>query len=615
MRNFNTILLTAVVLFSTQIVIWAQKSKSPKILYQVQGNGIPASTNPVVYKQPDGSQISLTLKGDAAIHWVISNDGYTLLPSQNGFYEYAKIDENGNLVSTGLKAKNSQKRTSDETNIVKSIPKGIQYSEEQIKQKLAKYKTKLKNGTQLKGFPASGTRKNLVIMVDFSDLAFTKSIQEIDDLMNQPNYGGIGSFKDFYYRNSNGNLTVNTSVDGVYRAAKVHDYYGQNDGDGNDMYIEELVSEIINAADQNIDFSQFDNDDDGIVDCVYIIYSGSGEASSANPSDIWPHNNSNITPIEVDGVTVNSYTCSNELYENNLVGIGTICHEFGHALGLPDFYDTDYAGSGGQAEGTGSWDVMAGGNANGNEAAPANHNPVSKEILGWQYSQNITTNGSYVLHPTTQDGIPYLISASSSNEGFYLENRQLEGFDIGLQGHGMLIYHCDVDHVLDHLGNNDINVDPSHQGLDLEEADNEINDETGDTYPGLTSNTSFTDFTYPNSILWNASDFGYPIINIEENSTNGDIFFDISGFMGIDKISSNTDIEVYPNVACDFIDIKCDKQIQEISIITLQGQVISENSVNNYQTRLIVSNIKAGAYLVKTKTIDGVVVSKIIIKH
>ncbi len=616
MKNFNTVFLTAFVLISTLNVGMAQKSKLPKVQYQVQGNGIPASPKQKKYKQPDGSLINITLKGDAAIHWAISEDGYTLLSNPNGFYEYAKLDENGDLISTGVIACNADNRKSNETAILKSIPKGICYSENQIKQKLTNYKTNKKGGNQLKSFPSTGTQNNLVLMIEFPDLAFSNSVTDVDNLMNQSNYGGIGSFKDFYYENSNGKLTVNTTVDGIYVATNNHDYYGQNDGGGNDMNVEELVSELIIAADDYIDFSQFDNDGDGIVDCVYIIYAGTGEASSGDPNDIWPHNMPSITPISVDGVSVNAYTCSNELNGTDLAGIGTICHEFGHALGLPDYYDTDYAGSGGEAEGTGSWDVMAGGNSNGNEASPANHNPVSKELLGWQYSEYIDANGSYILSPATQDTIVYLVEASSGNEGFYLENRQWEGFDYELQGHGMLIYHCDYAYFnQSHLDNNDINVNPNHQGFDIEEADDEISDETGDTYPGTSSNTSFTDMTYPNSVLWSGSNLGYPITNIVENSTTDDIEFDINGFTGINDIVANNNIQVYPTIANDFIDVKGDKTIQEISIFNLQGQLIFESSVNNFQTRLNISNINAGTYFIKSKTVDYIAVSKIVIEH
>ena len=614
MKNVNTFLLTAVVILATLNVGVAQKSRLPKVQYQVQGNGIPAKPGQITYKQPDGSLINIVLKGDAVVHWAISEDGYTLLSNANGFYEYSRLDASENLVSTGVIAHNAVNRNSSETVILNSTSKGLIFSEKQISQKLSHYRINSKS--QVKSFPAVGIQKNLVLMVDFSDLSFSNTVSDVDKLMNQSNYGGIGSFKDFYFKNSNGKLTVNTDVTGIYTASNIHDYYGQNDGGGNDMYVSELVTELINGVDASVDFSQYDNDGDGVVDCVYIIYAGTGEASSGNPSDIWPHNNPGFTPITVDGVIINAYTCSNELNGTALAGIGTICHEFGHALGLPDFYDTDYAGSGGQAEGTGSWDIMSGGNSNGNEASPANHNPVSKQYLFWQGPKDININGLQILAPATQDTIAFIINGYAANEGFYLENRQLEGFDAALQGHGMLIYHCDYAYFNQtHLSNNDINVNPAHQGFDLEEADNEITSETGDTYPGLTSNTSFTDLTSPASVLWTGSNLNFPVVNIIENSTTHNIEFNISGFMGINDILSKNTIQVYPTIANDYIDIKSDEIIREISITNIQGQLVYKSSINNLQNRLNISNFSAGTYFVKSRTENQVAVCKIVIAH
>ena len=614
MKKINSILLVAIVVTTLLNTGFGQNYKLPHVKNQIKGNGIPATPKQIAYTQPDGSIIHLFLKGDGAIHWAVSTDGYTLLSNPNGFYEYAKADGNGNLISTKIIAHDQNARSANEIVLLNNFQKGINFSNNQISNKLTAYRTT--NKVSVKSFPSTGTQENLVLMVEFSDLAFYNTVTDVDNLMNQSNYGGIGSFKDFYYQNSNGKLTVNTTVDGIYTATNTHDYYGQNDGGGNDMYVEELAAELINGADAYIDFSNFDNDGDGIVDCVYIIYAGTGEASSANPNDIWPHNNPSITPITVDGVTVNAYTCSNELNGTSLAGIGTICHEFGHALSLPDFYDTDYAGSGGQAEGTGTWDVMSGGNSNGNEASPANHNPISKEKLGWQDPEIIDVDGPYKLPPAEDDTLAFLIESSTSNEGFYLENRQWTGFDYELQQHGMLIYHCDYDYFSQtHLDANDINVDPSHQGFDIEEADNETADETGDTYPGLSNNTSFTDATSPDSYLWSLENLGYPIVNIDENSTTGDITFDISGFVGINDILGKKVIQVYPTLANDYIYISSGEIVQEISIVNLQGQCVFDKKVNNLQTRLNVSNIEAGTYFIKSKTSNQIAVSKIIIGH
>lgn len=613
MKQVNTVLFTAVLMIAMLSSGVAQKNTLPKAQYQIQGNGIPAKPGMISYLQPDGSTINIVLKGDAAIHWAVTEDGYTLLSNANGYYEYAKLDENANLISTGIIARNQANRKSADVAVLNTISKGINYSEKQIKQKLSNYKSTKKDDVQVKSFQSTGTQNFLVLLVQFSDQSFSNTASDFNNLMNLSNYGGIGSFKDYHFYNSNGKLTVNTTVGGPFTSANTHDYYGQNDGGGNDMNIQELVSEAVIAADASIDFSQYDNDGDGVVDAVYVIYAGTGEASSGNPTDVWPHASS-ITPITVDGVTVQKYACSNEIANGNMVGIGTICHEFGHSLGLPDYYDTDYAGSGGQAEGTGTWDCMASGAYNGTEASPANHNAFSKQFLGWQNLQIISANGAYVLPPATQDTLAFLVESAFSNEGFFLENRQLEGFDSQLQGHGLLIYHADYSYLdQNHLNNNNINVNPSHQGFDLEEADGENTNELGDTYPGTTSNTSFTDLTTPSSVLWSGSGFELPIVDIVENGTTKNIEFNISGFTGINDVFTNNLVEVSPTFANDFIVVKSTEMIQQIVLINIQGQVVLENSIGSLYTRLSVSHIASGTYFVKTKTSNHTAISKIVI--
>jgi M6 family metalloprotease-like protein len=442
MKKINIIILSIIFYFTMLNSNSAQVS-IPRASYKIQGNGIPARPGEITYNQPDGTVIHVFLKGDRAISWAESDDGYTLLSNPNGFYEYAKTDINGNMITSGIVAHDPDKRTNIELSFLTSIQKGILYSNNQLTQKCATYKLMAQSNS--KSFPSSGTRNNLVLMVQFSDLSFSYSLSNFDNLMNQPNYNGIGSFRDYYYQNSNGLLTVNTLVDGIYTAPNTHDYYGQDNGSNKDINVEELVTSLIYGADPYINFSQYDNDGDGIVDCLYIIYAGHSQAESGNPNDIWPHNNPGFTPITVDGVTINSYTISNEIKGTgtSMAGIGTICHEFGHALGLPDFYDTDYTGSGGQGEGTGEWDVMGAGNYNGDGDSPANHNPLSKYILGWQNFGLLTSNGSYLLPPTEIDTLTAWLPSTGSNEGFILENRQQIGFDNGLPGHGMLIYHLD----------------------------------------------------------------------------------------------------------------------------------------------------------------------------
>ena len=180
--------------------------------------------------------------------------------------------------------------------------------------------------------------------------------------------------------------------------------------------------------------------------------------------------------------------------------IGVMCHEFGHNLGAPDFYDTDY-GTGGQYSGTGSWDCMAGGSWNNSGKTPAHHNGFTKWFYyGWLTPITINSAATISMSNIEQNQVLYLYTTTTSNEYYLLENRQQIGFDASLPGHGLIIYHADQNYITLHDGSNDINA-TSHQGLYPKAAGGTIN-ASSCPFPGTSSNTSFTDLTTPNSKSW-----------------------------------------------------------------------------------------------------------------
>lgn len=532
----NYILLLVLIIIAACNLSIAQSGAKDKLSKYVLGNGVQASNKFIEYIQPDGSMLNIKLKGDGAVHWAEAEDGYTLLANSLGFYEYAKLNANNELVASGITAQAVKSRSNKVNEILNTVPKGLFFSKNQIKHKLANYNNDTRKGIDVEllpaAFPHSGTNKLLVLLVQFPDAPYTYSINEFNDLMNKENYGNIGSFKDYYYSNSGAQLTVNSTVSGIYTAKNNYAYYGGNDDNGNDSKVDELIIEALDAADDSVDYSEYDNNNDGVVDALYVIYAGGGEAESGEPDHIWPHA-SGLWNATYDGVQIPVYACSSELSNTwdgwVMTGIGTICHEFGHALGLPDFYDTDYEGTGGDAEGLGSWDLMSGGNYNGGGARPANHNPLSRYLLGWNNFENLTTDGSVTLNHSFNEGAKVYLIESSETEGFIIENRQREGFDADLPGNGMLVYHYDEDYMTeDYLWNNNINANPDHQGFDIEEADASVDywDRDGDPFPGASNITLFNDETTPSSLLWSGVTSGFSINSIALLGT-GEVSFDI----------------------------------------------------------------------------------------
>jgi len=157
---------------------------------------VPAYPDPVEYKLPDGSKISITLKGDEKVNWAETLDGYTILLNKDGFYEYAVKNSDGDLVTSGVKV---NKQNSLPTNLTKQL----HYSQSQIN--VLEQIWNIKEKESAKGFPATGNRKLICILMSFKDKSFTKTKTDFNNLFNQTNYtvdGAKGSVKDLYLENS-----------------------------------------------------------------------------------------------------------------------------------------------------------------------------------------------------------------------------------------------------------------------------------------------------------------------------------------------------------------------------------------------------------------------------
>jgi M6 family metalloprotease-like protein len=231
---------------------------------------------------------------------------------------------------------------------------------------------------------------------------------------------------------------LQVDVAGPYVASQNLDYYGANDIFGNDRRPRTLVSEAITLADPSVNFANYDNDLDGWVDGVYVIYAGYGEEAGAPANTIWAHAWSLSSAKKCDGVYLQRYSCSSELRGTSGTGlcrIGVICHEFGHVLGSPDFYDTDYF-TNGQYQGTGFWDLMASGSWNNNGATPAHFTGLVKvRFFNWATETVLSSAQSVTLNNAEQNNNSfYRINTTTTNEYFFLENREKHLFDANIPG-------------------------------------------------------------------------------------------------------------------------------------------------------------------------------------
>lgn len=366
---------------------------------------MPAYPGKITVPQPDGTEIEIVQRGDERFHWGETSDGRTVMRGADGFWTPVTPEE--------LTVRRAAARSASEPL------------------------------TQIDAtFPSKGERRLLMLLINYADTKPVYSREDFDAYMNQEKFGGIGSFRDFYLQNSYGALDITTTVSRWVTLSQPKSYYG---ADG----AVTMIAEALSMLEKELDLRQFDNDGDGVLDGLAVIHQGAGQEASGNTSDIWSHS-SVIYNMTFGGVQVRSYTIQPELLASTgrMSTIGVMCHEFGHNLGAPDFYDTDYSGSGGEYGGTGVWDLMGSGAWNGDRGdRPAGINMWQKIQLGWVTPHMLTeTTDVRSLPAASESPEAYRFDTTVKGEYFILENRQQSGdFDIALPYHGLIVYHVSED--------------------------------------------------------------------------------------------------------------------------------------------------------------------------
>ena len=235
--------------------------------------------------------------------------------------------------------------------------------------------------------PHIGEIRVPILLVDYKDKQFRDG-EGAKNTFDEFFQNGNKSARQYFIDNSNGRFTPEFDVYGPFHLSGKRATYGANDRYGDDIGMGKMVGEACQGLDNEIDFSRYDNDGDGICDVVIVLYAGEGEASSDVEDAIWPAQwalsySDFGRSLHLDGVTVNDFAVFNELNginTHNIDGIGTFCHEFSHCLGLPDFYDTSEYGTN---FGMGPWSLMDYGSYNDNTYTPIGYSAYEKWFMGW----------------------------------------------------------------------------------------------------------------------------------------------------------------------------------------------------------------------------------------
>ena len=310
--------------------------------------------------------------------------------------------------------------------------------------------------------PDTGTVRVPVILVNFTDKSFTleNPRQQFHNLYNTnggSNPNATGSVHDYYMASSDSALNLIFDVYGPYDLSRDMAYYGSNSDKSHNVNAAALIVEAATLArSAGVDFSIYDNNDDGYIDNLSVVVAGYNEAEGGPENSIWPHYSRVSSSETFSGKRLSGYLVISEYrgYETSYstpiqAGIGTYCHEFGHALGLPDLYDTENS----SRYTVGTWDVMCSGSYNNSGSTPPTFTAFERFMKGWLTPQQLQQANNYVLPPIETSNKAYLITEGTHNilpsnpipsEFFLIENRQAIGWDAGndaLVGTGLMVSH------------------------------------------------------------------------------------------------------------------------------------------------------------------------------
>lgn len=527
----------------------------------VSGFAAKAYPGIVTVTQSDGTELNVRIYGDEHFNWLTTEDGVLLVKEGNNYY-IAETTTSGTLKATSFIAHNANKRLPAEIKAIKK--QDLSRFRSYAIKKASPAKAMGTGNSGVKYFPHSGSPKALVILVEFSGTPFqsrekAKNVFEHflkgkaeDNLPDgyeaytgsyaKANLRNNGSVSDYFYVMSQGTYTPQFDVVGPYKLNHSSLYYGQGDKDNTQA----LVSDACNAADKDVDFSEYDADGDGMVDLVYIIYAGYPASMSGNPNDIWPKSGTGGFGT-YDGKKVSRFgvhaelNFGRELNQKNgflLSGIGLFCHEFSHTLGLPDLYPTVDV-SKVDNQNPEMWDLMDGGEYTYNGGyCPTPYSPWEMDAMGWATPVELSDEKQTVtLKSYGKERVAYKIKGEN-NEYLLLQNIQIGGWWTGVAlvyKTGMLVWRIDYnnedvnlfDNPNNTLGKPKVMIVPAdgyvisdyNHGDGKQWTDDQYKESLqGDPFPGATNKTELL------SVVLNNSTLEKPIYNIKEE--NGVITFD-----------------------------------------------------------------------------------------
>jgi immune inhibitor A len=376
------------------------------------GFAAKAHTGLTTITQSDGSQLTIRLHGDEHFSWYSTADDVLIVQVGSNYY-VAQVEEDGTLKATPQLAHNAGERGTVEEQVINNQNKekflNLLNAEPQALAKTI--------GTVTPAyFPHTGSPKALVILVEFQDVKFKtsdpvatfthylkgaegKAAPEANNAYVTKGMVNYGSVSQYFNDMSQGKFTPQFDIVGPVTVSKNSAYYGGNVGNSTDVNFAQMIAEACKGVSTKVNFADYDQNNDGYVDLVYVIYAGYSESINGNSSDcLWPKSGINkfyepgtSNLLKLNGKKICRYGINNELNATPsdwidgkplLNGIGLFCHEFSHTMGLPDLYPTVVT-SRVDNQNPEYWDLMDGGEYTYNGYFPTPYSPWEMDVMGW----------------------------------------------------------------------------------------------------------------------------------------------------------------------------------------------------------------------------------------
>lgn len=556
------------------------------------GFAAKAHTALTTITQSDGSQLTIRLHGDEHYSWYSTTDDVLLVQVGKNYY-VAQVEEDGTLKATPQLAHNAGERGTVEEQVINNQNKekflNLLNAEPQA---LAK-----PIGTVTPAyFPHTGSPKALVILVEFQDVKFRsqdpvatfthylkgaegEAAPEANNAYVTKGMVNYGSVSQYFNDMSKGQFTPQFDIVGPVTVSQNSAYYGGNVGNSRDTYFAKMIAEACKGVSDKVNFADYDQNNDGDVDLVYVIYAGYSESINGNSSDcLWPKSGTNAfyepgtnNLLKLNGKRICRYGINNELNATPsdwidgkplLNGIGLFCHEFSHTMGLPDLYPTVDA-SKVDNQNPEYWDLMDGGEYTYSGYFPTPYSPWEMDVMGWTTPVELEDEAKQVsLYSYASDRTAYKINGEN-DEYLLIQNIQTDGWWRGItkafKTTGMIVWRIDYPYTtvsLDNRLNNEIGkpnvmIVPA-DGYVISEYNVTDDDESkakyklslqGDPFPGATNKTELL------SVELNNSTLKKPFYNIKETD-DGVITFDYlkDYATGIDQTLADKDTEKNPSI-------------------------------------------------------------------